>query len=179
MKTPKTVTSVKTASKSPARKRRTRAKSAVPSAGKVAEHLGVELKPRLTTERIRHMRRALPGYIGLLDDTARQLEADGEELDLADLLPADLLAVQREQQELAAREAVAETVYRSVYEQRLEADDRGMAMLQRIARRVTALAGEDPSLLARWKFLMDFLGTFRPGAPPRKPAPAPGADANR
>ncbi len=73
------------------------------------------------------------------------------------------------QKDLAAREAVVEIVFRSIYEQRMQVDSRGMDMLLKISRRVDALTEEDPELPVRWKFLQDFLREFRTGG--RKPAP--------
>ena len=63
-------------------------------------------------------------------------------------------------------EGVAETLYRSIYEQRLQTDDQAIGMLQKIARRVDALTEDDPGLPDRWRFLMDFLGEFRRGDRP-------------
>ncbi len=64
-------------------------------------------------------------------------------------------------------------VYRSVYEQRLQADDVAMKMLEKVARRVSALKEDDATLTVRYKMLLDFLGTFRNGG--AKPAPAESA----
>ncbi len=142
----------------------------------LAEVVGVALKPPLRTDQVNRLRKALPGYVSVLDDAADQL-ADDPTLRLPDVKPADLLAAKEEQRALSAREAVLETVYRSVYYQRLQVDDRAIGMLQKIARRVEALAEDDPDLRARWKFLRDFLATFRPGqgkkaAPPGETPPA-------
>jgi hypothetical protein len=61
-------------------------------------------------------------------------------------------------------------VYRSVYEQRLQAADEGMGMLFKIARRIEAVAEDDPDIRVRWKSLLDFLSKFRRG--PSSSAPA-------
>jgi hypothetical protein len=133
----------------------------------LAQMLGVQLTRRLKTDQVRRLRKGLPGYVSVLDDAARQLDEDAEVLGLKDVTPESLLAAQEEQKYLAARETTAEMVYRAIYEQRLQVDDRAMGMLLQIARRVNALAEEDPNLPARWKFLRDFLGGFRASAASR------------
>ncbi|HEX2572571.1 MAG TPA: hypothetical protein VH877_23690 [Polyangia bacterium] len=151
----------------------------------LAQMLGVQLTRRLKTDQVRRLRKGLPGYVGMLDDAARQLQEDADVLGLKDVTPETLLATQEEQKYLSAREATAEMVYRAIYEQRLQVDDRGMGMLLQIARRVNALAEEDPNLPARWKFLRDFLGGFRasaasrsePGTPDTTGAPSPSTTA--
>jgi hypothetical protein len=153
------------------------AKSRVPTSKEVASLLGVELTPPLQSTQIQRMRNALPGYAGLLDDAAALLEQDADELDLPDITPQMLLDAQFEQKRLAAREAVVYAVYRSLYQQRMQVDDRAMKMLERLTRRIKALSGENPELPVRWKLLLDFIGTFRQGGrrtpPPEAPPPAP------
>jgi hypothetical protein len=141
-----------------------------PTAEEVAALVGIALMPRMSPDQIQRMRRGLPGYVGLLDDVAHQYDDDGDQLALPGVSSAELLAMQSQQQHLAAREGVVEAVHRSAYEQRLATDDRAMATLQRIARRVNALREDDPGLAVRWKFLLDFLGVFRPGRAKKRPA---------
>jgi hypothetical protein len=117
--------------------------------------------------------------VGLLDDVAKQLRSDSATLNIKDVTPEALLAVQEEQKQLAGCEVIAETVYRSIYEQRLMADDRAMAMLLKVARRVEALTEDDANLPARWKFLREFLAEFRPGRPSKPVALAVPVTAER
>ncbi|AUX34342.1 MULTISPECIES: hypothetical protein [Sorangium] len=172
---PRTTTKKKSAEepKTPSRSKAPRP----PSTREVADMLGVKLSPPLKPEQIARLRKALPGYAGILDDVAALLEDDAEALNLPDVTPEALLEAQAEQKYLAAREAVAHAVYRSLFEQRLQVDDRAMKMLEKIARRVNALKEDDRDLPARWKLLLDFLGTFRQGgarkAAPAEPAAAP------
>ncbi len=146
-----------------------------PTAVELAKKLGVALQKPLTTDRIARLRKALPGYAAILDDVAAILKAEESALQLADVSPKALCDLQARQKHLAEREAVAYAVYRSIYEQRLAVDDQAMRMLEKVARRVNALAEDDPSLLARFKVLLDYLSTFRPG-PGRKSAPSDGAE---
>ncbi|WP_437585608.1 hypothetical protein [Sorangium sp. So ce1000] len=148
-----------------------------PSTRELADILGVKLSPALKPEQIARLRKALPGYAGILDDVAALLEEDADALNLPDVTPEALLEAQAEQKYLAAREAVAHAVYRSLFEQRLQVDDRAMKMLEKIARRVNALKEDDRDLPGRWKLLLDFLGTFRQGGAKRKAAPAEPAAA--
>jgi hypothetical protein len=182
-------TSKPTTSKKPAAKKKPAGKQGAkpPTAAELAAMFGVTVQKPLPPAAIRRLRKAVPGYVALLDDTAALLEDEGGALQVQGVTPADLLAAQQEQKYLAAREAILYTVYRSVYEQRLQVDDRGMKMIEKIARRVNGLAEDDPSITTRWKVLLDFLSTFRPGAPkaesdagndtpaepPAPPAPAP------
>jgi hypothetical protein len=157
-----------------------------PTQAELAAMFGVTVKTPLRAEEIWRLRKALPGYVAVLDDAAQLLEDEGEALQIAGVTPAELLAAQADQKYLAGREAVLYGVYRSVYEQRLQVDDRAMKMLEKIARRVNALAEDDPTLKTRWKILLDFLATFRsggapkgeadttaPAAPPEEPAGEP------
>ena len=150
----------------------------IPSARAVAEIAGGRLTKRLTTDQIARLRKALPGYVSLLDDAARQLEQDGRLLNLPDVTPEELLATHARQKELAAREAVAETVHRSFYEQRLVVDDHAMRMMLKLARRIDAMKEDDPELLGRWKFLRDFLAQFRTGRPGKASVGRPPSPAN-
>lgn len=156
--------------KKPAKKTTTSA----PSTKTIAAALGVTLTAPMKTAQVQSLRKATPGYVNVLDDAAAQLGKDAGALALKDITPAALLATKAEQKRLAAREDVAQVVYRSIYEQRLALDDRGMKMLDKIARRVNAMAEDDPELLARWQFLTDYLAEFRPG---RGPGGAAGAGA--
>jgi hypothetical protein len=128
----------------------------------VADQLGIRMTPRLTATQIQRLRRALPGYVSILDDVARQLEEDQHILGV-DVTPQELHDTQIEQRGLSEKEAIIEAVYYAIYHQRLQTDDRGMGMLQRIDRRVVYKGQDDPDLLVRWKFLRDFLSSYRPG----------------
>ena len=136
----------------------------------LADLLGVTMQPPLKPDAILRLRKALPGYVSVIDDVAQQLDEDGPLLNL-DITPSELLAIQAEQKGIAAKEAVAEAVYTSTYHQRLQVDDRAMAMLQKVARRVASRAEEDPEILIRWKFFRDFLATFQGGRPKKKSEP--------
>ncbi|HZU84670.1 MAG TPA: hypothetical protein VE987_17190 [Polyangiaceae bacterium] len=68
-------------------------------------------------------------------------------------------------------------VYDSNYCSRLEVDDRGVGMLQKIDRKIEACAEEDPGIRDRWKSLIEFLAKFRPGPGPKKAEPEPGTGA--
>ena len=154
---------------------------ALTSPAALAEALGVELKPTLKPNQMQRLRRALPGYAGLLDDVAELLERDGDGLGFGDVRPDELLDLQRRYKDLRASETLLETVYLSVYHQRLQVDDVAMGLLQRIVRRVQSRMEEDPQMPLRWGILLDFMGAFRKGGrapapvePPAPPAPPAG-----
>jgi hypothetical protein len=164
----------KTKTKTKKKTKKTSAPSAAaPSAKGLAAVLGVTLKTPMKTAQIQSLRKATPGYVNVLDDAAAQLADDAGLLGLKDVTADALLATKKEQRALAAKEAVAEAVHRAIYEQRLVVDDRGMKMLDKIARRVNAMTEDDPDLPTRWKFLLDYVGEFRPGRGPAKAATAP------
>jgi hypothetical protein len=150
-----------------------------PTVAELAAMFGVTVEKPMRPEEIWRLRKPLPGYVAVLDDVAQLLEDEGEALQIQGVTPAELLAAQADQKYLAAREAVLYAVYRSVYEQRLRVDDRAMKMLEKIARRLNALAEDDATLKTRWKILLDFLASFRssgpqkgeaePSAPPEPP----------
>jgi hypothetical protein len=145
--------------------------SKIVSSKELAAVVGVELTKRLDPTTIRRLRKALPGYVSMLDDVAGLLHDDAALLNLPDVTPEALLTAQGRQKYLAAREGVVETVHRSIYEQRLQADHEAMGMLLKIARRIDAVAEDDPDVRIRWKSLLDFLSKFRRGAE----SAAPGA----
>lgn len=157
----------KTAAKKTAAKKKKKDPK-LPTIPELAATFGVIVQKPLPNDAIWRLRKAVPGYSAMLDDAAELLEAEGDALKIKDVEPADLLAAQTEQKFLVTREAILYAVYRSVYEQRLQVDDRAMKMLEKIARRVNALAEDDPTLKARWKLLLDFLATFRQGGAPAK-----------
>lgn len=134
-----------------------------PTAAEVAQSLGVTMKPALTPVQVQRLRKALPGYVGLLDDTAELLARDAGALNVTDLSPDDLLAMQAEHRKLAAAEATLKAALESVYHQRMQLDSDAMGAMQKLARRVQSRAEEAPELPVRWKTLLDFLGTFRTG----------------
>ncbi|MSP60875.1 MAG: hypothetical protein EXR72_11130 [Myxococcales bacterium] len=148
-----------------ARKTQRRPMYGPPTSHDLAEHLGVELTQRLKPVEVLRLRKALPGYVGLLDGVADQLGEDSAALNLGEVHPAELLSLQDEHRMLSHLESVAQEVHRSIYEQRLLVDDRAMELLQKISRRVNSRAEENPELLQRWKFLRDFLATYYPGRP--------------
>ena len=154
----------KKTTKKPATKQTTASNaSKVPTSAELAAMFGVTVQKRMPPKAIWALRKAVPGYAAMLDDAARLLEDEGAALEINGVTPADLLAAQEEYRYLSTREAVLHTVYRSVYEQRLRLDDRAMKMLEKIARRVTALEEDDQEISMRWKLLLDFLSTFRRG----------------
>lgn len=146
----------------------------------LAGALGITLKPPLTPKQVRRLRKPLPGYAATLHDTAEQVATDGPALGLPEGTAEELTDMQRRYKELRANETLLETVYRSVYYQRLLLDDEAMGTLLRIARRVQSRAEENPQLPLRWSTLLDFLGAFREGG--RAPVvvetpPAPPGDS--
>jgi hypothetical protein len=149
-----------------------RADVKIPTARQVAELVGLALEPPLPTARIRRLRRALPGYVSMLDDVAELVRKDAAELNLKEVTPEALLDAQARQKALSARETVLETVYTSAYHQRLVVDDEAMGMLRAIARRVQSRAEENPDLPLRYKAMLDFLATFQGGRRPAAPQPS-------
>lgn len=167
-KVTKKVSAKKTAASRP--KLKAKAQSVLPTPEQLATSLGVTITPALKLDQSRRLRRALPGYVGLLDDVAALLEADAGTFEVPGVTPAALLEAQAHQKFLTMREGVAQAVYRTIYEQRLQGDDVAMKMLEKVARRVNALQEDDASLTTRYKLLLDFLSTFRTGG--GKPAAA-------
>jgi hypothetical protein len=139
--------------------------------GELAGSLGVELKPPLKTNQVVRLRRALPGYVNALDNTAELLEQDGAVLGFDEATPARLVDMQRRYKKLRTAETLLETVHQSVYHQRLQLDDEAMGLLQSIVRRVQSRAEEDPQMPLRWGALLDFMGAFRKGGGRAAPAP--------
>ncbi|XXT17184.1 hypothetical protein WME94_43855 [Sorangium sp. So ce429] len=62
-----------------------------PSTREVADMLGVTLSPPLKPEQTARLRKALPGYAGILDDVAALLAEDAGALNLPDVTPEALL----------------------------------------------------------------------------------------
>lgn len=140
-------------------------KEPAPTADQLCQLLGVTLVDVLEPAQIQRLRRPLPGYASQLDDAAAALATDAKLLALKDLTPARLLAVKERVAHLSDREAVVQRVARNLYEQRMVADDEAIGMLQKLARRVEAVSEDYPELLDRWRFLRDFLATFRATGP--------------
>ena len=141
----------------------------VMSLNDLADLLGVKLTKRLDTPAVRRLRKALPGYVNMLNDVATMLERDSVLLNLRDVRPDELLDLQARHEHLSAREDLVEVVHRSIYEQRLQVDDEAMGKLFKIARRIESMAEDDPGVRLRWKSVLDFLAKFRRGgsaAPP-------------
>ena len=133
-------------------------KAAVPKPEALAAQLGVKLTKELTGKQAQSLRKGLPGFASQLDNAAEALEAS--KLPVKDITPDSLRDVQTRRSELLAREQVLYRVWRSVYHQRLVADDEAMGMLQKLVRRVEALSEDDPSLEDDWKVILDFFKTF-------------------
>jgi hypothetical protein len=133
--------------------------------------MGITYKRPLKAAEVQRLRRALPGYVNLLDDIAELLDADADLLRVKDISPADLLRIQSDNKDLGDREVVLQAVYMSAFHQRLQLDYEGIGMLQKIARRVQALAEDHPNLRLRYRSLLDFLVTFRGGGRPAKAPP--------
>jgi hypothetical protein len=171
--------SAKKTKASSAAKPKTKAKATapkIPAAKAVAAFVGLTLKPALTSVKIRRLRRALPGYVNMLDDIAELLEEDAAELNLKEVTPAALLDAQARQKDLASREAVLEAAYISAYHQRLTVDDEAVGMLRALARRIQSRAEESPELPIRYKAMLDFLAKFGGGRKPGKGAAAAPAE---
>ncbi len=141
----------------------------------VCKLLKMELTDPLTTGEVHAMRKALPGYAPHLAASAPKLEKEKLLPKLLDFGPADLMAVHDEQTRMSELESVTKAVYDAAYYQRLQLDDQGMGMLQKIVRKIDALSDDDPRILERWKSLLDFFHKFRPGRPgaeePASPPP--------
>lgn len=161
-------TSASTAEKLKAKAKTSTAARKIPAAREVAEFVGLTLKPALTSVKIQRLRRALPGYVNMLDDIAELLNEDVDELNLKEVTPAALLDAQARQKDLASREAVLEAAYMSAYHQRLTVDDEAVGMLRAIARRIQSRAEESPDLPIRYKAMLDFLAKFGGGRKPGK-----------
>ena len=169
----KSSSSAKKTAASPSAKAATKTKAKpaaakVPTAKAVAEFVGLTRKPLLAAVKIQRLRRALPGYVNMLDDIAELIEKDAAELNLKDVTPAALLEAQAVQRDLAAREAILEAAYISAYHQRLVADDEAVGTMRAIARRVQSRAEESPELPIRYKGMLDFLAKFGSGRKPAK-----------
>jgi hypothetical protein len=172
MKTKKTTKAAKKPAPKATKKTAKVAADKTISTSQLASTLGVTVKPPLTLAQTRSLRKPFPGFIGLLDDVATQLDEDASLLNLKGITGASLLQLQAQEKYLSARESVSEIVYRTIYEQRLQVDSDAMGALFAINKRVEAMKGEDPDLAARWSFLGDFLQTFRPGTNAAKAATA-------
>ena len=95
----KSSSSAKKTAASPSAKAATKTKAKpaaakVPTAKAVAEFVGLTRKPLLAAVKIQRLRRALPGYVNMLDDIAELIEKDAAELNLKDVTPAALLEAQ-------------------------------------------------------------------------------------
>jgi hypothetical protein len=156
----------KAAKSKPTAKAKDKGRDKEPTAAELAAFLGVTLHKPLDPNAIRHFRRGLPGYVEMLDDAADALEKEGASLGLGDVTPGALRGAHALLKHLHAVEDVAQSVYRSIYEDRLQVDDHAMGMLQKITRRVGALSEDHPEILGRWKFLRDFLAHFHGGGRP-------------
>jgi hypothetical protein len=84
-----------------------------PTTREAADLFSVELTPPLKPEQTARLRKALPGYVGILDDVAALLDEDAAVLNLPGVTPEALLQAQAQQKYLAAREAVAHASMRS------------------------------------------------------------------
>ncbi len=146
----------------------------VPTAQAFAAMIGAKITPRLATAQVRALVKAPPGYVNVLDDAADQYEIDEGTLRVKDVSADALRALKAAQKLLAKREAVAQEVYRSLYEQRLQLDSQAMKMLQAIGRRIAAMKPDHPELGVDWKSVTDFLAEYHPGRP-AAPPPAPTA----
>jgi hypothetical protein len=131
------------------------------TAHSLAESLGVALKDPLASSEVARMLRPLPGYASVLRDIPRHLKVDAEVLHLKDLSASKVQEIVERQERLASLEGALKAVQRAVFEQRMEADDEAMRALFKIARRVQGMAEDDPTLPGRWRFLLDYVNTFR------------------
>ena len=139
------------------------AKTGDKTAADVAAFVGVKIQKPLDPEKTRGFRKALPGYMPMLEDVAKALKKESVDLGIGDVTPAALADAHDELERLHAIEDVLQPVYRSVYEERLALDDKAIGMLHKITRRVGALSEDEPTLLNRWRFLRDFLAHFHGG----------------
>jgi hypothetical protein len=168
----------------PAAKKKAPAKPATKAAAKpaksertpadLAAFLGVKLHKPLDPVVMKHFRRGLPGYIQMLDDVAAGLDSEAVDLALTDVTSAALRDAKAKLLHLHAVEDVAQAVYRSVYEERLQEDNDAIGMMQKVHRRIGSYSEDHPEILARWKFLRDFMARFHSGG--RKTQAAEPAD---
>ncbi|MBI5513798.1 MAG: hypothetical protein HY909_08515 [Deltaproteobacteria bacterium] len=131
------------------------------TAHSLAELLGVALEDPLAPSEVARLLRPLPGYASVLRDIPRHLTVDADVLHLKDLSPTKVQEIVDQQERLTSLESALKAVQRAVFEQRMEADDEAMRVLFKIARRVQGMAEDDPTLPGRWRFLLDYVNTFR------------------
>lgn len=133
----------------------------LPDAASLLARFGCELREPLDPRHIRRFRRSLPGYASVLETAAKFLAAEDTRPPLPGVTVADIKALEAHRASLVAAEAVLQTAYRSVYEERLALDDRGVGYLRRLWRAVAR--AESRELENHWGFLRAFLGTFQGG----------------
>uniref|UniRef100_UPI004056EE6B hypothetical protein n=1 Tax=Candidatus Electrothrix sp. TaxID=2170559 RepID=UPI004056EE6B len=135
----------------------------------VAELLGVQLTPPLDPSDVQALHKALPGYQGMVDDTAELVQEHNDTLRLSPEVMADLEQGLAEVKHLEPIEHLLERLLQSVYHQRLQATSRCMEGLYQSSRRIREFENAYPKIREKAQFLFDFLKAFRPGPKKEKP----------
>ena len=142
----------------------------------VAELLGVQLTPPLDPSDVQALHKALPGYQGMVDDTAELVQEHNETLRLAPEVMADLEQGLAEVKRLEPIEHLLDRLQQSVYHQRLQATSRCMEGLYKSSRRIREFENAYPEIRTQAQFLFDFLKAFRPGPKKDKPSNGTGSE---
>lgn len=129
----------------------------------VAALLGVEYLPPLDASEVQMLRKALPGYQAIADDTSRLVEEHAATLHLSPAVLADIDDGLAEVKRLEPIELLLERLHQSVYHQRLQATSRCMEGLYGASRRIREFENAYPEIKDAAQFLFDFLKVFRPG----------------
>jgi len=135
---------------------------------KIAQLLDVQYVTPISPTKIQSLRKALPGYRAIGDDTVRVLRKDGQALKLDDAIFDELAQALTDVERLEPAEQLLEKLYLSVYHQRLQATDRCMGDMYDIARRIRDFVEAEPEIARRGHFLIDFMKAFRPGHKKKK-----------
>lgn len=139
----------------------------------VAALLGVEYLPPLEASEVQTLRKALPGYQAIADDTSRLAQDHAATLHLSPAVLADIEDGLAEVKRLEPVELLLERLHQSVYHQRLQATSRCMDGLYGAARRIREFENACPDIKDAAQFLFDFLKAFHPG--PKKEKDEEGA----
>ena len=130
---------------------------------RVAELLGVEYLPPLEASEVQMLRKALPGYQAIADDTSRLAQEHAGTLHLSPAVLADINDGLAEVKRLEPIELLLERLHQSVYHQRLQATSRCMEGLYGASRRIREFENACPEIKDQAQFLFDFLKVFHPG----------------
>ena len=129
----------------------------------VAALLGVEYLPPLEASEVQMLRKALPGYQAIADDTSRLAQEHAGTLHLSPAVLADIEEGLAEVKRLEPIELLLERLHQSVYHQRLQATSRCMEGMYGASRRIREFENACPEIKDAAQFLFDFLKVFHPG----------------